>query len=231
MILVLNLKMNLTKNNIIDYERLIHNKNVIVMPQYPYLLFFNREGKSYSLGAQDVSKYSKGSYTGEVCAKGLKSLGVKYCLVGHSERKEYFDEKLEDFRMKIQNVMDNDMVPIYCISQSEEEYMNDKELKEIENQLEAIPNYLKYIIIAFEPTWLIGSTDLNIDYDHINKVMVKIKDWLIERHMNHSIIYGGGVSSDNIDELKKLNCVDGFIISSSALDEEEIEKIYKNIND
>ena len=230
MILVLNLKMNLTKNNIIEYEKLIHDKSVIVLPQYPYLLFFNRSDSTYSLGSQDLSKYAKGSYTGEVCAKGLRSLGVKYALIGHSERKEYFGETLEDFRMKIQNAMDNNIIPIYCISQNENEYINDKNLKGIEDQLEAIPNYLKYIIIAFEPSWLIGRDDINIDYDHINKVMVRIKDWLIERHMNHSIIYGGGVSSNNIDELKKINCVDGFIISSSALDKDEIEKIYENIN-
>jgi len=230
MILVLNLKMNLTKNNIIEYEKLIHDKNVVVLPQYPYLLFFNRKDSTYSLGSQDLSKYSKGSYTGEVCAKGLKSLGVKYALIGHSERKEYFGETLDDFRMKIQNAMDNDIIPIYCISQNEEEYNNDKDLKGIENQLEAIPNYLKYIIIAFEPSWLIGKDNAKIDFDHINKVMVRIKDWLIERHMNHSIIYGGGVSTNNIDELKKINCIDGFIISSSALDQNEIEKIYENIN-
>ena len=230
MILVLNLKMNLTKNNIIEYEKLIHDKNVVVLPQYPYLLFFNRKDSTYSLGSQDLSKYSKGSYTGEVCAKGLKSLGVKYALIGHSERKEYFGETLDDFRMKIQNAMDNDIIPIYCISQNEEEYNNDKDLKGIENQLEAIPNYLKYIIIAFEPSWLIGKDNAKIDFDHINKVMVRIKDWLIERHMNHSIIYGGGVSTNNIDELKKINCIDGFIISSSALDKNEIEKIYENIN-
>ena len=230
MILVLNLKMNLTKNNIVEYEQLIHDKSVVVLPQYPYLLFFNRSGSSYSLGSQDLSKYSKGAYTGEVCAKGLKSLGVKYALIGHSERKEYFGETLEDCRMKIQNAVDNDIIPIYCINETLEEYNNDKELKNIEDELEAIPNYIKYIIIAFEPTYLIGKDSINIDYDHINKVMVRIKDWLIERHINHSIIYGGGVSLDNINELKNLNCVDGFIVSSSALDKNEIEEIYKNIN-
>jgi triosephosphate isomerase len=230
MILVLNLKMNLTKNNIIEYEQLIHDKNVVVLPQYPYLLFFNRRDSKYSLGSQDLSKYSKGSYTGEVCAKGLRSLGVRYALIGHSERKEYFGETLEDFRMKIQNAMDNDIIPIYCVSESYEDYQNDKDLRNIETQLEAIPNYLKYIIIAFEPSYLIGSTDVNIDYEHLNKVMVRIKDWLIERHMNHSIIYGGGVSSNNVNELKTIDCIDGFIISSSALDKEEIEYIYNNIN-
>lgn len=231
MILVLNLKMNLSRDNIIEYESLIHDKNVVVLPQYPYLLFFNRPDSAYSLGSQDLSKYAKGSYTGEVCAKGLRSLGVKYALIGHSERKEYFNETLEDCRMKIQNAVDNDIIPIYCINETIEEYNNDKDLKNIENELEAIPNYLKYIIIAFEPTYLIGKNNINIDYDHINKVMVRIKDWLIERHMNHSIIYGGGVDVSNIEELKKINCIDGFIISSSALDKDEIETIYKSIND
>ena len=141
MILVLNLKMNLSKDNIVSYEKLIHDKEVIVLPQYPYMLFFTR-GK-YSLGSQDVSKYSKGSYTGEVCAKGLKKLGAKYALVGHSERKEYFGETTKDFRMKMENINENEMVPIYCVNQTEEEYFNDKELKGIEEKLHAIPEFTK----------------------------------------------------------------------------------------
>ena len=230
MILIFNLKMNLSKDNIIEYENKIHDKNIIVLPQYPYLLFFNRPNKKYLLGSQDLSKFNKGSYTGEVCAKGLRSLGVKYSLIGHSERKKYFNENNNDFRMKMQNAMDNEITPIYCVSQSNEEYLSDKELKGIENQLEAIPNYIKYIIVAFEPEWLIGNTDLNIDYEHINKVMRKIKEWLMERNINHSIVYGGGVSSTNVDELLKLNCIDGFILSSSALDYEEMDNLYNKVN-
>ena len=228
MILVLNLKMNLSKSNIINYEKIIHDKKVIILPQYPYLLFF-RNG-SYSLGSQDVSKYAKGSYTGEVCAKGLKTLGVKYCLIGHSERKKYFNENLIDFRMKIQNCVDNEIIPIYCINQTKEEYESDIELKNIENQLEAIPNFVKYIIIAFEPDWLIGATDLEIDYSHIEKVLIMIKSYLVERNINHSIIYGGGINDNNINILKELKCNDGFIISSSALEEESLENIYKQLN-
>lgn len=229
MLLVLNLKMNLSKSNIIKYENLIHDKEVIVLPQYPYLLFF-RNGK-YLLGSQDVSKFSKGSYTGEVCAKGLKALGVKYVLVGHSERKQYFKEDINDFRMKIQNVVDNDMIPIYCINQTEDEFYNDKELKNIENQLEGIPTYVKYIIVAFEPTWMIGREDEKIDIKHINEILIRIKSYLMERNINHSIIYGGGITSNNIEELKKLNCNDGFVISSSALDENNLNYIYNSINE
>lgn len=227
MILVLNLKMNLTKSSIIEYENFIHDKKVIVLPQYPYLLLFKKG--SYALGSQDVSKFSKGSFTGEVCAKGLKGLGVKYVLVGHSERKIHFNETLSDFKMKMQNVNDNEMIPIYCINQTKEEMMSDPELKLIEDALEAIPEYTKYIIIAYEPTWLIGSDNEEIDIKHIEKVILKIKDYLVERNINHSIIYGGGISPENIDLLKTIQGNEGFIISSSALDSDKLEIVYDKI--
>lgn len=225
--LVLNLKMNFSCDTIKKYESFIHDKEVIVLPQYPYLLFF-RNG-AYSLGSQNVSKFAKGSYTGEVCAKALKGLGVKYCLVGHSERKEHFYETINDFRMKITNLNDVGIIPIYCINQTKEEYENDLELKNIENQLEGIPDYVKYIVVAFEPSWMIGGSEEELDIEHINNILIRIKSYLMERNINHSIIYGGGVDSNNIESLKALSCNDGFIISSSAMELNELEKIYTEI--
>ena len=225
--IVLNLKMNFSADSIIKYEKYIHDKNVIVLPQYPYLLFFR--GGSYFLGSQDVSKFSNGSYTGEVCAKALKGLGVKYCLVGHSERKEHFNETINDFRMKINNLNKYGIIPIYCINQTLDEYENDKDLKNIENQLEGIPDYVKHIVIAFEPTWMIGNTNEKIDIEHIDQVLIRIKSYLMERNITHSIIYGGGVSLENIDELNQLSCNDGFILSSAALDIEEFDKLYSHL--
>ena len=227
MILILNLKMNLNKNSIIEYERFIKDKNVIVLPQYPYLLLFSKG--SYLLGSQDVSKYAKGSYTGEVCAKGLKGLGVKYVLVGHYERIKYFNETLDDVHMKMQNVIDNEMIPIYCINQSEEEKNNDQELKGIEERLEAIPQNSKYMIIAYEPIWHIGNEEAIDDIEHIEKVITKIREYLMERNINASIIYGGGITPDNVEVLKNIQGNEGFIISSSALKLDALDTIYKEL--
>lgn len=228
MILVLNLKENLNKNSIIKYEEMIKDKKVIVLPSFPYLVFF-RNGE-YALGSQDVSKYKEGSYTGEVSAKAIKTIGASYALIGHFERKEYFNETIQDFRMKIQNAVDEELIPIYCVNQSEEDYKNDTELKEIENQLEAIPPYVKYVMISYEPSYMIGAKDAKIDVEHTEKVIMKIKEWLMERYINHSILYGGGVKPSNIDIVKELNGIDGLIISSSALEENEFNEIYSKIN-
>lgn len=228
-LLVLNLKMNFSEKEMVEYSKYIKDKKVIVLPQYPYIFFFRNS--NVSIGSQDVSKFNKGNYTGEVCAKGLKSLGVQYCLIGHFERKKYFNETINDFRMKMNNANESGLIPIYCINQTEEEYVNDKELKCIEEQLEAIPDYIRYIIIAFEPTWLIGSDSINIDIDSINKSMIKIKEYLMERNINHSIIYGGGVNLNNIDVLEQLTCLDGYILSSSALDVKEFDNLYNRINE
>lgn len=228
MILVLNLKENLNKNSIIKYEKMIKDKKVVVLPPFPYLVFF-RNGE-YALGSQDVSKYKEGSYTGEVSAKAIKTIGASYALIGHFERKKYFNESIQDFRMKIQNAVDEELIPIYCIDQNEVDYKNDKELKEIENQLEAIPPYVKYVMVVFEPSYMIGTKDNKVDVENIEKVIMKIKEWLMERYINHSIIYGGGINSNNIDIIKSINGIDGLIISTSALDEEEFNTIYSKIN-
>ena len=77
---------------------------------------------------------------------------------------------------------------------------------------------------------MIGGDTLNIDKEHIEKVLIRIKSYLMEQNINHSIIYGGGVTKDNIAMLKTMKCNDGFIISTSALEEENLEYIYKEIS-
>lgn len=222
--LILNLKMHLNKDEIEDFENYIYNKNIIVLPEYPYLPFFQR-GK-YKLGSQDVSKFKDGAFTGEVNAKCLKSLNVKYSLIGHSERKQNFNETLKDLTDKIQNVIDEDIIPIYCVDRDLFDKRQDPEYKNIEKQLEAIPSNTKYIIIVFEPSYIIGNTEMVPDLDEISKTVTKIKEYLIERNINHTILYGGGVSKSNVDEILNIKGIEGTIICSSIFNKDEFDYIY-----
>lgn len=222
--LAINMKMHLDKREIEDFENYIYNKKVIILPEYPYIPFFQRG--EYLLGSQDVSRFKEGAYTGEVSAKCLKSFNCKYIMVGHSERKHNLNEDLSVLREKLQNVLDEEMIPIYCVDRNLEDIKNDKELKNIEIQLEAIPDFVKYIVIVFEPSYIIGNTEMVPDIDEITKSITKIKEWLIERNINHSILYGGGVSKNNVDEIMNIKGIDGTIICSSAFNKEDFDYIY-----
>ena len=117
-----NFKMNLNQNEIADYIEFFKKEdydNVVFAPSFIYLKEFVDNG--FKTCSQDVSFAINGAYTGDISTSMLKSIGVTYSIIGHSERKEYFGETLEDFRMKIQNAMDNNIIPIYCISQNEDE--------------------------------------------------------------------------------------------------------------
>ncbi len=223
--LAINMKMHLTKDEIEEFENYIYNKKVIVLPEYPYIPFFQRG--DYLLGSQDISRFKDGAYTGEISAKCLKSFNCKYVMVGHSERKYNFNEDLSILRDKLKNVLDEDMIPIYCVDRNQDDIKNDHEFKNIETQLEAIPDFVKYIIIVFEPSYTIGKTDTIPDTLNIELVMTKIKSWLMERNINHSILYGGGVSKSNIDAINSISLCDGVIICTKAFEKDELDYIYK----
>lgn len=221
MLLILNLKMNLSKDTIINYEKNINYEDVIVLPQYPYLPFFSN--KKYKLGAQDVSEHIKGSYTGEVCAKCLKDIGCSYCLVSHRERELYFNETSKTTKNKINNLIKNNITPIYCIN---EMYKDNN----IDSKIRNIPKEVKEIIIAYEPVWLIGKELTKKDIKRIVESISKIKNKLDKKKINYKLVYGGGINKNNVSLLIDENIVDGFILSSSCLDIESFKELYNIIN-
>ena len=121
-----NFKMNLLKKDIDNYLNEFKDKkyqNVIFCPSYIYLNDFINKG--YSVGSQDLSNMDNGAYTGEVSSSQLKSLGVEYSIIGHSERRQYHnDSKLVNDKLK--KCFSNDIVPILCIGETKEEYENGK---------------------------------------------------------------------------------------------------------
>ena len=221
----LNQKMNLTKDELTKLIKDIKDLDVILFPTMPLLslasdLFPN-------IGSQDVSEYVKGNYTGQTSIETLKSLGVKYCLLGHSEKKKYLNESYESIVKKIELCKTANITPIYIIGESEEEKGNRKEI--IESQITNVFNNLhcdlKNIVICYEPVWSISKDAPSSEYitDMIDTIKEIILDYYGEKA---KVLYGGGVSLDNIDELIKIKSIDGFLIGNASLNADKVKYIY-----
>ena len=238
-IIVANLKMNLDLGEIIAYknalDKIVNDKlSLIVCPQYPYLSFFNNG--LYSLGAQNVSEYEKGAFTGEVGARDLASLDVEYVLIGHYERKKYFLENDDKILIKIKNVIDNSMIPIMFIGESKEEKQRKKTISVIQKQIVEIFNmlsnkYINKIILAYEPIWAINSGKIPEDKE-IDEIITFIKNFVLKNYKtNNSVLYGGSINEFNIKNFNQIKNIDGFVIGEASTNLRIFPQILKTCED
>lgn len=221
MILILNNKANLSLEEIKYYEKKLRKYKVIVCPSMCYLPLFQK-GK-YLLGSQDVSEFKEENRTGEINGKQLKSLNVKYCLIGHSERRLYNKETNDTLLNKLIRCFENNIVPLYCIGETNNE---NKEL-ELKQELDLVLNNFKdkEIYIIYEPLNNIGNE--NPDFDSLEETINFIKQYIKEKNSNSiKIIYGGGVNKDNIKLLTKIKELDGLIISTNSLKVDSLKDLY-----
>lgn len=220
--LIYNHKANLTKEEIIKYEKKLRKYNVIVLPSTCFLPFFNK-GK-YILGSQDISEFEENNRTGEITGQSLQSLNVKYCLVGHSERRIYNKETNESLINKLNNCKKYDIIPLYCIGEK-------NNVSELNEQIDLYLNNLNFekIHIIYEPVKNIGSNEINIEEikNNINYITSYIKE---KHNIDIHLIYGGGVNLNNIEQLKLIKEIDGLILSRDALDIKNLDKIFKITN-
>lgn len=228
--LVCNFKNKLNKNDIVKYSNKLNelsfkNIDLVICPSSIYLSFFN--GINYKLGSQDISSFIDKTITGEITGEQLKSMGVNYVIVGHSERRIYKNELNIDFINKINNAIENDIKVIYCIGESLSDKENgntymvlEKEISEVLNNVE-----LKGIILAYEPIWAIGSGIVPSNKE-ISENIGFIKDIVEEKYdMKLKVLYGGSVSSDNIKELNKIKNVDGFLVGGASTNIDSLESL------
>lgn len=220
--LIYNHKANLTKEEIIKYEKKLRKYNVIVLPSTCFLPFFYK-GK-YILGSQDISEFDENNRTGEINGKSLKSLNVKYCLVGHSERRIHNKETNESLINKLNNCKKYDIIPLYCIGEK-------NNVNELNEQIDLYLNNvnIEKAHIIYEPVKNIGSNEINIEEikNNINYITTYIKE---KYNKDIDLIYGGGVNINNIEQLKNIKEIDGLILSRDALDINNLDKIYKITN-
>lgn len=229
-LLICNLKENKTLNEMLKYKRILESfqlKNIelVLCPQFPYLPIMH--SKKYSLGAQNVSEYKKGSYTGEVSAQCLKSLDIKYVIIGHYERELYFLENTEVEKKKIENALECGINVILPVGENLMEYQLGKTeeviITKLNHLLADIPEKDRdKIIVAYEPIWRIGK-NLPLNKKEILNIIKMIKHWFhIHGFPNNPVLYGGGLS---LTDMQNLSEIDGFLLGKMSLDVEKMKQI------
>lgn len=227
MIVALNNKSNLGKEEFINYlnelSNVKTNSTLILCPTFLNIPLVNQD---ILLGSQNVSKTDNGAFTGEISAKQLKEFNVKYSIVGHSERREYQKETNEDIREKIIKLQENNITPILCIGESKEERDNNTYKEVLQEELSILNDLNKdNIIIAYEPIWSIGTGVIPTN-EEIIEVFSLIKSIL----PNNKVLYGGSANNDNIDTLKTISLIDGYLLGGLSLKPDKLGEFLDKLN-
>ena len=237
-----NWKMNMLPNEAMNFIEqfapLVKDTENEVILCVPYTdLFYallHVQGTNIKVGAQNMHWEESGAYTGEVSGKMLKSIGVEYVIIGHSERRQYFAETDETVNKKIKSALANGLKPIVCVGetleQREQGITKDIITNQVEKALEEISaESLKDIIIAYEPIWAIG-TGKTATKEDANETIKQIREKIAEKYGQNVadgviIQYGGSVKSSNAKELFEMSDIDGGLVGGASLKPDEFSKI------
>ena len=223
MIIALNNKCNLLRDEFNSYINELYkldNSDIILIPSTINIPLVDPE--KIVLGAQNVSRDGIGPHTGEVSAKQLKSYGVKYCLVGHSERRIEQKETNYDCAEKIKMLLNEGIIPILCVGENLEDRKSNNYKEYINNEIikatgELNSEEVEKLVVAYEPIYSIG-TGIIPTNEEIEEVFSIIKETL----PSNKLLYGGSVNDDNVSILKNTNNIDGFLIGGLSL---EVDKL------
>lgn len=209
---------------------------VILCVPYTDLFYalLTAQNTNIKIGAQNMHYEEKGAYTGEISAQMLKSINVEYVIIGHSERRQYFNETDETVNKKIKAAFANGLKPIVCVGETLEQRENGETVKIITNQtklaLEGLTDeQVKNTIIAYEPIWAIGTGKTATSEDANNSIKA-IRDEICQiygQNVANGVIiqYGGSVKSSNAKELFEMSDIDGGLVGGASLKSEEFSKI------
>ncbi len=206
----------------------VQSSTVIVCPPYTSLVIAQQLLKDsfVKLGAQDVSLYDSGAYTGEVSLSMLKSVGCEYVIVGHSERRQYYGETNEIINQKAKKVLAGGLIPIICIGETlieREKNITDQVLTtQTKGVLAGLSSAdVEKSIIAYEPVWAIGTgktaspQQAEDAHKFIRKVISQLYSWATAEKV--VIQYGGSVKADNAKELLSQPNIDGALVGGACL--------------
>ncbi|HBN04031.1 MAG TPA: triose-phosphate isomerase [Bacteroidetes bacterium] len=230
-----NWKMNLDLNegkelliNILD-KNINTNVTSIIAPPFTHLSTFKTmlSHTNIALAAQNCHQQDEGAFTGEVSVKMLKNVGVEYIILGHSERREYFQEDSLAISFKVNNVLKHGLKPIYCCGETLAQRQEGEHFETIRLQIEQGLFQLNEIellncIIAYEPVWAIGTGE-TASPDQAQEMHAFIRNTVAQQYgeitaNSISIVYGGSVKPSNANELFACSDIDGGLIGGASLD-------------
>lgn len=209
--------------------------DVVICPPFVHLGEFQKitEGSNIIIGAQNMHFEDKGAFTGEVSPIMLESMGVDYVIIGHSERRQYFNETDETVNKKLHAAFKHNLLPILCVGESLEERESNKTEEIIKNQLLKDLDGLKEselekLVIAYEPIWAIGTGKTATD-EQANETIKFIRTTIKEISGGVAdkirIQYGGSVKPETIKGQMNMSDIDGALVGGASLKAADFEKI------
>ena len=215
--------------------------DIVIAPSHTSLrslqTIIDADNLKIKISSQDVSAYIEGAYTGEVSALQLSKLNITHSIIGHSERRIVFNETDETINLKVHNAVNNNLIPIVCFGETEEQRDTNAYLSYILDQVNIAVKGLRKdkveeIIFAYEPIWAIGtgkvaSVENAIEVISSVKQEISTKPFYDEEKIR--FIYGGSVSPTNASELLNTKIIDGVLVGGASLDVDKFVQIIKSV--
>lgn len=236
-----NWKMNKSPADVVDFMQRFpemvkdtENEVVLCVPYIDIMIAEQlTEKTNIKIGAQNVHFEDKGAYTGEVSPRMLEDIGVPYTIIGHSERRQYYNETDESVNKKLKAALAHGLNPIVCVGETLEQreagITKEFVTTQVEKALEGLSNeQVEETIIAYEPIWAIGTgkTASKEDANEVCKwIREKVNSLFGDVSEKVIIQYGGSVKSSNAAELFNMSDIDGGLVGGASLDPEEFAKI------
>jgi len=201
-----------------ELEKTPEDREVVICPPFTALDAISRSlhGSLVQLGAQNIHWEDNGAFTGEVAGSMLSEIGVRYVIVGHSERRQYFGETDESVNKRLLSAQRHGLIPILCVGETKQQRDAGETESIITNQLEKdlVNVDQQRLVIAYEPIWAIGTGD-TCESSEANRVIGVIRSQLSNAEV--TIQYGGSVKPDNIDEIMAQPEIDGALVGGASL--------------
>ena len=219
-----------------DLEKIAETTDVLIAVPYLLLEKAKKLGLNYNIkiAAQNVNENISGAYTGEVSALMLNDFDINYCLVGHSERRQYYAETDKSVASKVVSLLNHGITPIVCIGESKEEREQGLTEKVLSKQLSPVLDVVEAvekIIIAYEPVWAIG-TGLTATNEQAELAHKHIRSELAKKYSEKSahvqILYGGSAKPSNIDGLLQQENIDGGLVGGASLKPSDFAAMIKS---